>query len=105
MDCAVLKVPVSEAAQRGDRSGADLGQNHSADDFAPSYVAKSTDFSLESGGQQCKLQPGTLLGAGISLSVRWCSSWHAMEWRQEMSQGLGEFLFTLSLQTEFYLAR
>lgn len=47
MDCAVLKVPVSEAAQSGDRSGADLGQNHSADDFAPSSVAKSTDFSLE----------------------------------------------------------
>lgn len=97
MDCAVLKVPVSEAAQRGHRNRADLGQNHNADDFAPFYVAKRTDFSLESGGQQCKVQPGTLLGAGINLGVRWCSSWQAMEWREEM--------FALSLQTEFYLAR
>lgn len=103
MDCAVLKVPVSEAARRGHRNRADLGQNHNADDFAPFYVAKRTDFSLELGGQQCKVQPGTLLGAGINLG--WCSSWQAMEWREEMSQGAGAVLFALSLQTKFYLAR
>lgn len=103
MDRAVLKVPVSEAAQKGHRNRADLGQNHNADDFAPFYVAKRTVFSLESGRQQCKVQPGTLLGAGVNLG--WRSSWQAVEWREEMSQGAGGDLFALSLQTEFYLTR
>lgn len=84
MDYAVLKVPVSEAAWRWDGSGADLDQNLNTEAFVLSSVARSVDFSVESGGQQCKHQPGVLLrDAGISLAVYSCSSWQSTEWRQD----------------------
>lgn len=101
MGCAVLEVLLSESVRRGGGSRTDLGQNHNAKDF---YVTGRTDFLLESGGQWGMLGAGTLLGdAGISLSVRWCSSWPAMERRQEMSQGLGDFCLPSHCRQSFIL--
>ena len=103
-DCVVLQVAVSEAAQSGDGSRADLGQSLNTGDFGPCCMAGSTDFSRESGGQLCLLQPGMPSGdAGISLGVHWCSSWQAMEWRQEMNQGLREFCFPSHFRQSFIL--